>query len=140
MLEIFLWIVVAIAGFMTIFGLSMRWAVRSVTNYAENRQRATQCIVEEGRVPDDWVRPFLQRIEAAQRKGCSPAELEGVGRKAQARFLHQLDNLMRGYIHGGSFDSEQTRRILLESLRERRQEWARAQWRALLGLDADRQE
>ncbi len=137
MLEVFFWIVVAIAGFMTIFGISMRWAVRFVTRYIENRQRSTQCIVEEGRVPDNWARPFLRDIQAAQCRGSLPAEMERIGRRAQAHFLHELDSLVRDYIRGGGFDSEQTRDILLESLRERRAEWAAEQWQALLGLDTD---
>lgn len=133
MLAVFVWIIIAIAGFMTIFGLTMRWAVRYVTQYVEEHQRAAQCIVE-GRVPDDWAKPFLQRIEAMQAEGRSSAALERLGQRAQANLLRRLDSLTRYYERGGSFDSPQTRWLLLEALRERRTEWAAADWRSLLGL------
>ena len=91
----------------------------------------------DGQAPEDWAYPFRRHIEALRGKGAPASRLDQAGEKAKARLLRDLDSLIRYYEHGGSFDSEQTRRLFLESLRERRQEWGVTEWRSLLGVEAD---
>lgn len=136
MLPMLLVSIVAVAVVMVLLVLSTRWAMQYVLDYIAIRQRAAQCIVEEGRVPEEWARPYRRRLDSLQRKGGSPAEAERIGQRAQARFLRQLDDLTRYFERARCFDTEETRRLVLRSLEERRDQWAAAAWQDLLGHPA----
>ena len=137
MLQVVLGIVLAFVVFVVVLNLAMRAAVRYVSHFVESRHRAVDCIVNGGCVPEAWAHGFVQSISAMQRRAEPVERLERLGQQARSHFLRELDSLIRYFEHSGTFDSEQTRQILLEALREQRDQWVVANWRTLLGFDFD---
>jgi hypothetical protein len=104
------------------------WFVHSITSLLDD----AGCIVNEGKLPEAWVRPFCRRIEAIRRKGGSESKMERVGHQARQRCLRKLDGLIKFFRERNVTDSEETRKFLLTSLQERRVWVATASWQDLL--------
>jgi hypothetical protein len=92
----------------------------------------TEQIVNEDKLPEKWVQPFRERIEAIQRKGETGSKAERVGQKARKRCLRGLDALTKFYQERDVTDSEDTRQLILNALKERRAWVETATWQDLL--------
>lgn len=123
--------------FLTLFRLLIVWASRYMTRWVESRCQAAEVIVDQGRVPEAWALPLRRRIEAMRRRGRSARAVERAGRRAQARLVRELDALTRYLEQGARFDSEDTRRHVLQSLRERRRDWVAGSWQSLLECETE---
>ena len=100
----------------------------------------TEQIVNEDRLPEAWVQPFRERIEAIQRKGGTDSKMERVGQKARKRCLRGLDTLTKFYQERDVTDSEDTRQLILNTLKERRNWVETAAWQDLLAPAASAQD
>ena len=132
MLQIFLPMLAAVVALLLFAALGTRWAVDWMQRRLLEKQRAADCIINDGQVPEPWIGRFRLRFAEARQAGSSSGELEEVGRRAQQHCLKQLDGLMRHYRTTSLVEDEETRRILLEALQERRDQWASGGWEALL--------
>jgi hypothetical protein len=122
-------------GIAALFGLTLlltqfliRRAAVQGSRYIESRFRAAECIVNEGRVPEAWVRTFYRRVDAIRRRGGTADSMEQEGQRLRKRCLRELDSLTR-FFQGGTFvDSPATRDILIQSLQDERSRWAAEEW------------
>jgi hypothetical protein len=105
-------LLVAMVGFTLLF----RWTVTRVGGVlgkaTYERHSAAEEIVGSGRVPASW-------------RG---REEPPYSQEAAGSFLRRLDQLIRSFERAPVFDSEETRKMLLEDLRAARARWARGEW------------
>ena len=132
MLEIVLpWVaLVGVMGALAVLGV--RWALERVERSIVDKYRAAECVVNEGRVPEAWTGGYRERIAKLRAAGASRDDLEEVGRRAQEHCLRELDALVRVFQTSRAVDSEDTRRVLLDALQQRRDQWATESWEALI--------
>jgi succinate dehydrogenase flavin-adding protein (antitoxin of CptAB toxin-antitoxin module) len=100
----------------------------------------TELIVNKGKLPEAWIQPFRERVEAVQRKGGSERKLERIGHKARRRSLRNIDRLIKFFHEQGITDEEETHRALLAALQERWNWVAAAEWQDLLASAASTQD
>ena len=105
-----------------------RWAARN----AAGRFRAVEQIANEGRPPEEWLKPYRSRLEQLSRGGGGAQDIERAGREAQQHCLRQLDRLVHFMREGQFYDSPDSKAVTLEALEERRAQWAAGDWRTLL--------
>jgi hypothetical protein len=134
-LQIALLLLLWIAAVTFLIKLIIRWAALKVSRQMESRHRAAEAIINQGRVPEAWIGPFRDRIDAIRSNGGTNDDVERIGRRAQKLCLREIDSLIGFFEKGGFVDGSQTRRTLLESLRERRDAWAAGEWPVLMELD-----
>ena len=127
-------------GIAALFGLTLlltqflvRRAAVQGSRYIESRFRAAECIVNEGRVPEAWVRSFHRHVDAVRRRGGTADEMAQASRRARKRCLRELDSLMR-FFQGVTFvDSLATRDVLIQALQRERNRWAAEEWYPPMG-------
>jgi len=116
------------------------WGERYFTRTLHSTLSDTEQIVNEGKLPETWVQPFRERIEAIRREGGSRSKIERVGQKARQRFLRDMDDMIKFFQERNVTDGEGTRQFLLNSLREQRDRVAAAAWQDLLEPEASTQD
>jgi hypothetical protein len=116
------------------------WGERQFVRVIESRLSVTELIVNEGKLPEAWVQPFRERIEAIRQKGGSEKKIERVGQQARRQLLRNLDDLIKFFQERNVTDGEETRQFLLSSLKERRDWAATASWQDLLAPEASAQD
>ena len=132
LLVILLVLVICMGLVIALIQLTTRWALFRATRQIEHRFRAAEAIVNEGQVPEMWVRSFRQRIDKIRQSGGTDDDIERVGRQAHQHCLRQLDSLIRFLQDKDFFDSPETRSIVLKSLHQQRDKWATEGWQALI--------
>ena len=84
------------------------------------RLEAIEQIVNNREVPEAWIAPFRKRIT---RQG-ETVPSDRIGKRAQRKCLAKLDDLIK-YTEGFKLaDTEETKRLMLDALREQRAAWA----------------
>ena len=97
MLQIFLPMLAAVVALLLFAALGTRWAVDWMQRRLLEKQRAADCIINDGQVPEPWIGRFRLRFAEARQAGSSSGELEEVGRRAQQHApQHQSDQDQRG--------------------------------------------
>ena len=134
---VILLLMVGIALVVTLVGLTVRWLMERVVKQTEDSLRAANQIVNQGRVPETWAHSFSHRIDRTGHLGETDDDIESAGRCVHKHCLRQLDSLIRFLSKRNFFDSPETRAALLESLQEKREEWAAGDWRALMKSGGD---
>jgi hypothetical protein len=100
-------------------------AIRSILNETEQ-------IVNEDKLPENWIQPFRERIETIERKGGPESKSARVGQKARQRCLRGLNKLIKFYQERDITDSENTRQLVLNALKEKKEWVEAATWQDLL--------
>lgn len=133
------WLIAAFLAFVILFTLMAyfvgRWLSAYIQRHIGERLDALDQIVNEGRVPETWLRRYRRRaarLKAADASTNQIARLEKVARK---QCLANIKELQR-YIEGtGVADSPQTRQFLLKELQEQAERWRDDQvWHELVDL------
>ncbi len=132
MLEFFLWFLgVLLVAIVTLSFLG-KWASGVIQRHIQERMEALDAIVNSGRVPDNWLKPYRKRAVGLLAQGHDQARLERLGRKAQKHCLRQVDGLIKDLKDGSFTQDPKTREFLLRELQRRRRLWERAEWSSLL--------
>ena len=139
MFEVLVLLALATGVAFFVLRLITRWAAFSITRQVESKLRAADCIVNERQVPEPWIRPYRQRIDAMRCKGGGSDAIEQLGRRAHQHRLRQIDGLIRFFQRQSFFDSPETRDTMLHLLQETRDQWVTEGWQILLGREADPQ-
>jgi hypothetical protein len=133
MVDLVLISAVGLAACVLLIKVLSDWGERQFVRIIGSRLSDAEHIVNEGHLPEAWVQPFRERIDAIQRKGGSESKTERVGHQARQRCLRNLDDMIKFFQERNVTDGEDTRQFLLTSLKERRDWVATASWQALLG-------
>lgn len=123
---------VGLAACVLLIKVLSNWGERQFVRIIGARPSDAEQIVNEGKLPEAWVQPLREQIEAIRQKGESEDKMERVGHQARQRFLHNLDDMIKFFQERNVTDGEDTRRFLLTSLEERRDWVAAAAWQYLL--------
>jgi hypothetical protein len=115
------------------------WGERQFVRVINARLNSAEILVNEGKLPEDWVQPFREQIEGIRLKGGSESDMKRVGHRARQRCLRNLDNTIKFFQERNVTDSEDTRQFLLGSLKKRRDWVATASWQDLLAPEASAQ-
>jgi hypothetical protein len=99
--------------------LGGRWLTRRAV---EQRHRALEQIIEEGKVPARWKEPFAPKLVAT----LDPEERARIQAQAKQRYLEKLDDLIH-YVQGTELvANEATREYMLTELKRVRERWVQA--------------
>lgn len=123
---------VGIAAGVLLVKVAAGWGERRFTRTIERTLDDAGHIVNEEKLPEAWLQPFRERIDAMRRAGKSEDKLDRVGRKARQRCLRNLDSLIEFFQKRNVTDSEKTRQLLLTSLQQQRDQVVGATWQELL--------
>ncbi len=115
-----------------LYVVAMRRIAGQALSQFEARFRAAEEIVTTGRVPRAWREEVARQIREIEARSGEAAEIERAGGKAKQELLRRLGYLRRMFEAGRYYDSPETKREVLEALRERQAEWAKMPWRELL--------
>jgi len=140
MLKLVLVSAVGLAACVLLIKVLSDWGERQFVRAIGARLSDAEHIVNEGGLPDAWVQPFRERIEAIQRKGGSESQMEHVGQQARQRYLRNLDGMIKFFQERNVTDGEETRQFLLSALKERRDWVVAAAWQDLLTPETSAQE
>ena len=130
----------AIAVSVLLIKLMADWSERQFVRIIGARLSDAEHIVNEGKLPEAWVQPYRERIEASRGKGGSDSKIERMGRRARQRCLRNLDHTIRFFQERNVTDSEKTRQLLLTSLKKQRERVAAASWQDLLRPETSAQD
>lgn len=111
-----------------------RWAAYQIRRSVDNSFSAADYITDQKRVPVVWRAPYEKRIREARRQGASEAQLARLGEQAKQHFDRNIASVITFFEKEGFTDNPDTRRLLLRTLQEQRESWAREEWQALLDL------
>ena len=129
-------IVITVIGFFAIFALMTYGATiitsKYVTQMLEARLEALEQLVNEQRVPDDWLRPSRQKLEATQRAG--EVKLKRLGKQTHRHCMRKLEEMIRYTTEVNFADSEETRRTVASALKAQREIWESRDWRAWIDV------
>jgi hypothetical protein len=126
-------VLVIVTGIMLLLmRATLRWVAQSASRRAGAQFQAVEQIVNEGRPPESWLQPYRQKIERLHQRGASAVDIEREGREAQRHCLQRLDQLIRFLKDGSFYDSPESKVTVLETMEERRAEWAAQGWQALM--------
>jgi hypothetical protein len=115
-----------------LFMILARYATRSIAGVVELRMRAAECIVNDERIPPDWLAAYKARRDGFIAKGAGPEELEKLGLKAQKDCLKKINDLLRYYEDDRTVDSTESRMVLLNALQKQKKIWEDAGWEYFL--------
>ncbi len=124
-------LLIFVVGFLLI-GLLTRWTQKMLTGQVVGRLQAAEAIVNEGQIPEAWLRPYRKQAEAIQRRGGSGDDLARVAARAQADCLRRIDALIRMFDEGAFADTPETKKTVVDSLRAERERWVRLDWRQVI--------
>jgi hypothetical protein len=111
--ELLLFLVVVVGLTTFAIALALRWSERQIRFQVERRFRHADEIVNGGRIPAEWLRPF---------------RAPGKGDQAQVACLRNLDALIAFFEKSPFVDNPETRQLLLDALQRQRAEWQRISW------------
>ncbi|MBN1977022.1 MAG: hypothetical protein JW918_06440 [Anaerolineae bacterium] len=116
------------------------WAERQFVRIINSKLNNAEILVNDGKLPEDWVLSFRQQIEDIRLKGGSESKMERVGHRARQHCLRNLDDTIKFFKERNVTDSEDTRQFLLTSLKERWDWVAAAKWQDLLAPEMSAQQ
>ena len=116
------------------------WAEGQFVRIINSRLNNAEILVNEGKLPEDWMQPFREQIEGIRLQSGSEDKMERVGHRARQRCLRNMDDTIKFFQERNVTDSEDTRQFLLSSLKERRDWIATAKWQDLLAPEMSAQE
>ena len=129
-------IIITVIGFFAIFALMTYGATiitsKYVTRMIEERLEALEQLVNEQRVPDDWLRPSRQKLEATQRAG--EVKLKRLGEQTHRRCMRKLEEMIRYTTEVNFADSEATRKTVASALKAQHELWESRDWRAWIDI------
>ncbi len=132
MLLTLLFVTIAFALFTLGTIYMMRWASGYISRDVETHLRAAERVVNEGRIPDEWLVAYRRQASAMRAAGKSDLEMEKVAQRARSHIQKQIDNLMYFFSKTNVTDSDVTRRTILATLKQERERVAGQSWQALL--------
>lgn len=114
--------IIAFLVFVALFTLLFRAATRTigqrVGEWVDRRHRAAEAIIETGSPPREWIEALPP----------------GGGERSRRRLLRELGKLAKYFEHSPLVDTEETRRVLLDQLKEIREKWKAAPAADLLAI------
>ena len=149
----------AIGIVIALLTLSIQRISRRVIEQYRDRLDDANTIVNQGRPPDSWVQPFRERIGAAKAgregtgvkreresslptsRGFSPLHflthrsarsVEQVGEQARGQCLKRLKRLISFMEKGQFYDDDETREIVVKTLRVEYDRWTSCHWSELV--------
>lgn len=106
--------IIAFLVFVALFTLLFRATTRTigqrVGEWVDRRHRAAEAIIETGRPPREWI----------------DALPPGGGERGRRRLLRELRKLAKYFEHSPLVDTEETRRVLVDQLKEIGNKWKAA--------------
>jgi hypothetical protein len=132
--EIILQMVVFVGLTLFIIRLIMRWGAYHISAQVEARFRAVDTIVNQERVPEDWIAPYREKISALRATSDSEQAIERLGHRAQRHCLKKIAALMRFFGQSAFFDTPDSQRETQRLLQNQRERWQAADWRELVSL------
>jgi hypothetical protein len=105
-----------------------------VTRHFNARFRAADEIINQDRVPEDWIKEHHRKIQQAESKGRGEAEIERLGRRAKNDVIKRIKRLRKFLDSGNYYDSLKTKEMVLETLYEQEQRWSEDHWQDLLAM------
>jgi len=101
---------------------AMNWTARKMVGETHG---AIEAIVETGKVPESWRRPYEAKLVRLRDKPGQADRIANVEKRARQHYLQELDKLIRYVGKATLVEDEDVRRMLLERLAD-----ARARWQA----------
>jgi hypothetical protein len=115
-----------------LFTVGVRWGVVAIGKLlgrtVSERHHNAEYIISTGAVPEDWMAPYFQKIDAiganhelsaADRERRS-AEIEAQGKRES---LRRLDDLLKYFRRAPVFEDDTARQLLLGQLRSAKEVW-----------------
>ncbi len=138
-----MWLVlVAFMVFVAIFTLFVffvnRWLSSYVQHHIAGRLDAIDQIVNEERVPEAWLHSHRRRARRLRAAGATEQQLARLSRLARKQCLANIRELIR-YVGDVKFtDNEETRRLMLQELRNQENRWQDdAVWSGLVDFSSE---
>ncbi len=121
------WLLLAFVALIAVFTLLAYFVGRLISGYLqhhiEERLDALDQIVNEGRVPDSWLKPFRRRAARLRKAGASERRIRRLERAARKQCLIRIEELQRYAGGSGVADTEDTRHLIVTSLQEEAERW-----------------
>ncbi len=118
-----------------VFIFLIRYTAYFVSRRAAERFGGQFAVIEEiinqGKVPEAWLKSYRVKIARLEQAGAGEAKVQRLGRQAKAQFTRRLKRLYDHLEHGEFYDSDETKIMVLETLREREADWQASDWRDL---------
>jgi len=115
-----------------LFQVLTRFATQAVAGSVEFRMRAAEIIVNEEKIPPQWIRPHQVKQAELVAKGADPAALASLGRKAQTDCIQKINDLQHFFENDPIVDSHESRVVLLKALQKARETWENSSWEFFL--------
>lgn len=132
-------LIVAFLVFVALLTLIMylvgRWMSAYVQRSISARLDALDQIVNDERVPEEWLKPYRARAAKLVRAGARPQQLAALNQTARKRCLTNIAELIRYVEQVGLSDTPDTKQFMLVNLREQEARWKDdAVWADLVDL------
>jgi hypothetical protein len=138
LLVTFLALVVMIGIVLLLMRTTLAWVARWAARRAEVQFRDIERIANAGHPPEQWLLPYRQKIEKLRQRGANTATIERQGLKAQQHCLRRLDQLILFMKDGSFYDSPESKITVLETMQERRDQWAAQSWQTFMQSPAQK--
>jgi hypothetical protein len=103
-----------------------------ITGHFNAQFRAAEEIINQDRVPLDWIKKYQDKIDQLERKGGTGTEIDRFGRRAKKDLIKRVKALRKFLDTGKYYDSLMTKERVLEELHEREERWSASPWQDLL--------
>ena len=108
------------------------WGARTVTRDFEAKIRAAESLINEQRVPDEWLDPYRDRLTALQRRNASQQQQEQLIASARKTCLQRITQLIEVFKRGAFVGNQRTSDELVTALQAQRKRLENEDWHTLL--------
>jgi hypothetical protein len=108
------------------------WGARTVTRDFEAKIRAAESLINEHRVPDEWLDPYRDRLTALQTRNASLQQQERLIASARKACLERTTQLIKVFERGAFVGSQRTSHELVSALQVQRKRLENEDWHTLL--------
>ncbi|MBX3000210.1 MAG: hypothetical protein KF893_16930 [Caldilineaceae bacterium] len=108
------------------------WGSRTVTRDFEAKIRAAESLINEHRVPDEWLDPYRERLAALQTRNASLQQQERLIASARKECLQRINQLIKVFERGAFVGSQRTSNELVAALQAQRRRLENEDWHFLL--------
>ncbi|AEE96399.1 hypothetical protein [Mahella australiensis] len=109
---------------LTLVMLASIWQINAAAKLmVGTKHHDMEYIINTGKVPQSWSKPFEKKIAKLKRRANSQMEILELKEKANEDYMHKLSKLIDYAKTTKLVDSEETRQILVESLDVVFNEW-----------------
>jgi len=118
--------------------LIVRWLSQYARRAHRVRLREIDQIVNQDRVPEGWIRPYLQQIARLQAMAGTDAQIARLTEIARKRCLANIRELIRHAERMSVTRSEAGKERLQASLREHAAQWRAEAWEDQIAAEVER--